>query len=266
MQRGDRAFVQPFVSIVTITKDNPSELDRTIESVAAQTFRNYEHIIVDGSAAPMLLEKCARVVRCPARGIANAFNRGMQEATGQFIIFLNAGDTFVAANTLDRAAAQIAKVANSRASVFFGDWYAWQKQKSKLIRASAGNLWRTNTLCHQAVLFPLGLHKKHLYDERLISGMDYDVYLRMASDAEFHYLGLPVANFFYGGISSSRMPAIQCIATRLMIRGMNHPRGAGSISGLPQALMRELVREAKRFVRGLVYRSDALCNLKGWRS
>lgn len=265
MQRSDLALVQPFVSIVTITKDNPSELARTIQSVAGQTFRDYEHIIVDGSATPLLLEKCFRVVRCPAKGIANAFNRGMQEATGQFIIFLNAGDTFVAATTLDRAAAQIAKVANSSATVFFGDWFAWQKQKSKLIRASAGNLWRANTLCHQAIFFPLGFHKKHLYDERLISGMDYDVYLRMAPDADFHYLGLPVANFFYGGISSSRMPAVQCIVTRLMIRGMNHPRGAGSISGLPQALMRELVREAKRLVRGLVYRSDALSRLKGWQ-
>jgi putative colanic acid biosynthesis glycosyltransferase len=265
MQRGDRALVQPFVSIVTITKDNPSELERTIESVAGQTFRDYEHIIVDSSAAPGLLNNCVHVVHWPATGIANAFNRGIQEATGRYVLFLNAGDTLVSSNILCSLAQYVNNGLHPEECVFYGDWYAWYKGRYKLITANARNLWRENGLCHQALIFPLSTHKQHLYDERLSLGMDYDVYLRINNKIPFVYVGFAIANFFYGGISFGEMPSFRAAFNRLIIRGINHPAGPGNISGMSGAFAIECRRAAKEILRSCCYRSSKILARSGWQ-
>lgn len=96
----------PLISIVTITYNAESEIGVTVQSVAQQSFRNFEHIIVDGASKDNTLfeaKKYAdnlRILSERDKGLYDAMNKGMSLAKGEYLIFLNAGDTFADSDTL----------------------------------------------------------------------------------------------------------------------------------------------------------------------
>lgn len=88
------------LTIITVTKDDPNGLARSLASAAAFRRQGAEHIVVDGSADAVLAEKLVnagdsgvRVISSPPRGIADAFNIGLQNTQGDWVWFLNGGDT-----------------------------------------------------------------------------------------------------------------------------------------------------------------------------
>lgn len=94
---------QPKFSVVTITYNDKSGLERTIESVRAQSYANFEHHIVDGlstdGAADVALKYAAadsRVIFTSEadRGIFHAMNKGAWRSSGDLLVFLNSGDIF----------------------------------------------------------------------------------------------------------------------------------------------------------------------------
>ncbi|MFG6385535.1 MAG: glycosyltransferase [Muribaculaceae bacterium] len=106
---------EPLFSIVTITYNASPTIERTIRSVASQSFNDYEHIIVDGASKDNTLEIIDRVpgkeLRTvysePDNGLYDAMNKGLGYANGQYLIFLNAGDKFHTSDTLAEIAETI---------------------------------------------------------------------------------------------------------------------------------------------------------------
>lgn len=101
----------PLISIITVTFNAGATLPATIKSVEEQTFRDFEYIIVDGKSRDNTLElaRTCRVsdIRIKSEsdnGIYDAMNKGIGMANGQYLIFLNAGDSFHAPDTLQRIA------------------------------------------------------------------------------------------------------------------------------------------------------------------
>ena len=121
------------LSIVTINYNNAEGLRKTLASVASQTFRDFEHIIVDGGSTDESVEiireyadneairlensKTDNLASSPHhlitlspitwisekdRGIYDAQNKGIRLAHGEYCYFLNAGDTFCADDVLER--------------------------------------------------------------------------------------------------------------------------------------------------------------------
>jgi len=87
----------PKLTIVSAVRHDQAGLDLTIASVSAEC-PWAEHVIVDGSDAPLRVapsEAALRVVHGRDRGISHAFNRGILAAQGEYVIFVNAGDSFV---------------------------------------------------------------------------------------------------------------------------------------------------------------------------
>ena len=98
---------EPLFSIITATYNAADTVGRTLASVDAQTFADYEHIVVDGASADgtTALVNAAenparRMISEPDRGLYDAMNKGIVAATGQYLIFLNAGDKFHSPDTL----------------------------------------------------------------------------------------------------------------------------------------------------------------------
>lgn len=98
---------EPLFSIITATYNAADTVGRTLASVDAQTFADYEHIVVDGASADgtAALVNAAenparRMISEPDRGLYDAMNKGIVAATGQYLIFLNAGDKFHSPDTL----------------------------------------------------------------------------------------------------------------------------------------------------------------------
>ena len=91
----------PLISIVTVTYNAGHCLRKTMESVARQDFKDYEHLIVDGASKDDTLKIAEeyqgsnlRVVSEPDKGLYDAMNKGLRLAKGKYILFLNAGDSF----------------------------------------------------------------------------------------------------------------------------------------------------------------------------
>lgn len=89
----------PKLSIITINYNNLEGLQRTVESVLNQTWREFEYIVIDGGStdgSAVYIEsqsdKIDYWVSEPDKGIYNAMNKGIAKATGDYLLFLNSGD------------------------------------------------------------------------------------------------------------------------------------------------------------------------------
>ena len=113
------------LSIITINYNNAEGLRKTLASVAAQTYPNIEHIIVDGNStdgsvdvireyestlASSLSPFASRLkwLSEPDKGIYNAMNKGIRMATGEYIEILNSGDILAAPDVTERMMAALA--------------------------------------------------------------------------------------------------------------------------------------------------------------
>lgn len=114
----------PLFAIITVCRNAAGTIGRTIASVDAQTFTDYEHLIVDGASTDATCDVASasgsprrRIVSEPDRGIYDAMNKGMAMTRGKYLIFLNAGDAFHNADVLERYARAI-KSANNPGIVY----------------------------------------------------------------------------------------------------------------------------------------------------
>ncbi len=91
----------PHISVVTVTLNDSVGLTYTVKSVEEQTYRNYEHIVVDGVSGDDTVEYCAATenrldnfsyVSEKDRGIFDAMNKGARMARGDLLVFLNSSD------------------------------------------------------------------------------------------------------------------------------------------------------------------------------
>ncbi len=89
----------PLVTIVTVSYNVVSTIERTILSVVNQTYSNIEYIIIDGGSTDgtvdiikKYMDKIAYWVSEPDKGIYDAMNKGILMAKGQWINFMNSGD------------------------------------------------------------------------------------------------------------------------------------------------------------------------------
>jgi glycosyltransferase involved in cell wall biosynthesis len=95
-----------FLSIVTVVRNDPDGLERTARSIYDQG-ADVEWIVIDGASTDGTLDRLAGLtpnvlVSEPDRGIYDAMNKGMRNATAEWITFLNAGDTYCESTTLAR--------------------------------------------------------------------------------------------------------------------------------------------------------------------
>lgn len=204
----------PLLSIVTIVRNNKSVLE-TLASLAKQTANDWELLVVDGCStdgtsellASFLSEHAmpARHIREPDTGISDALNKGVRLACGEWLLFLNGGDSLHSDTSL---AEILSLLRNSRSDVVCGAASMEGQEKQFL---SHGN-WRLlddpayfwNPVCHQATFFRREWHSKFLYDARLRYTMDLDVLLRMRrAGGTFETIPRIICRYRLGGLTSS---------------------------------------------------------------
>ena len=177
-------MAQPLFSIITITFNAATTLPATLCSVKEQTFTNYEYIVVDGASRDntvALVEASqlpVRMVSEPDKGLYDAMNKGLKMATGEYLIFLNAGDSFHAPDTLQRVAEAIG---DNRPGVVYGETAIVDADRNFLmmrrLQAPEKLTWRSFSngmlVCHQAFIA-----------RRDISPM-YDLQYRYSADVDW---------------------------------------------------------------------------------
>ena len=98
------------LSIITINYNNATGLQKTFDSVFAQTFTGYEYIVIDGGSgdgSKALIEQHSPKIKYwvseQDKGVYHAMNKGIQRATGEYVLLLNSGDCFNGTTILQQA-------------------------------------------------------------------------------------------------------------------------------------------------------------------
>jgi glycosyltransferase involved in cell wall biosynthesis len=203
----------PLISIITPTFNSESFLRGNLGSIQNQSYKNIEHIIIDGGSTDQTLSIIhnvapeAIVVSEPDRGIADAFNKGIQLATGVIIGIINSDDAY--ANVLHLVAQ--AYEDSDLDFILHGDIRFFNERKSYYKKPRPlPNLFFYIDLpyYHPTVFVP-----KRIYDDvGLFSfhykiAMDYDFLLRAKLKGyQFKYLPVVVAHFRLGGKANLNAP------------------------------------------------------------
>ena len=107
--------LKPKFSIITVTYNAASVITPTLQSIAAQSYRNFEFLLIDGGSSDNTVEivrnsgiEIAVLVSERDKGLYDAINKGIARATGDYLCFLNAGDSFHTPDVLEKMVASIA--------------------------------------------------------------------------------------------------------------------------------------------------------------
>lgn len=194
-------------SIITVCLNAGDDLIETVESVLNQTFSNYEIVIKDGFSTDGSVEKLPddphiRFVQCKDKSVYDAMNQAIAYASGDYCIFINAGDTLYDHTTLR----QISDFIKDNP----GDFYYG---KSHTVSSGVMNYgpaevtkyycYRT-TMCHQAMVIKTSYLKERGYDTSYIISADREwmVYAFVQAKMRFVRMPMVVSNYKGGGISS----------------------------------------------------------------
>lgn len=116
---------RPLISVITVCRNAEAAVATTVRNVASQSFGDFEHILIDGASTDSTLDAARaqasprlRILSEPDKGIYDAMNKGMRLAKGEYIIFMNAGDTFADSGSLRKYADAIEK---HNPDIIYGD-------------------------------------------------------------------------------------------------------------------------------------------------
>lgn len=194
----------PRVSIITVTYNAEPLLERTLQSVLAQRYADKEIVVVDGQSSDgtvAVIKRHAAAIQSwisePDKGIYDAMNKGVRMATGDWILFMNAGDTFASDDVLQRL---FDAVDPAQADVVYGDVV-----KGGVVKAAPRQyrLYHRMLFCHQSVLTRRSCLVDTPFDIRHRLSADFKFFLlQYQRGARFQYVPLPVSVFDTGGVSN----------------------------------------------------------------
>ena len=200
------------ITVVTVCYNVVSTIEATIKSVLGQTHDDIEYIIIDGGSTDGTVDVIRRYapqlaywVSEPDKGIYDAMNKGLAKATGDYINFMNAGDTFSSPTTV----ADIVKNIKPDTDVIYGDAISVDADGTRRIvpggydlsRLPMGPVYRhnasfTRTSLHKQITFATDLA------DRFQHALDfYQIYTMWKRGAKFHKADVTVVDYEKGGTS-----------------------------------------------------------------
>lgn len=197
------------ISIITINFNNLNGLIKTVESVLNQTNKDYEYIIIDGGSTDGSKEYIESKsvhfdlwVSEPDKGIFNAMNKGIEKATGDYLLFLNSGDCLNGNNILN----EFLNHNDFQGDIIYGD-LKFEKGRMKFPNQLTPFFFVISSLPHQATLFKREVFESMgLYDELLKISSDRSFYIKCFLSNQFHFQYLPIelTLFDQKGISNDK--------------------------------------------------------------
>ena len=214
------SHITPLFSIITVTYHAESVLEETILSVVSQTYHNIEYIIVDGASKDRTLsienkyrDKIQAVVSEPDKGLYDAMNKGLKMAKGEYVCFLNAGDTFHEDDTLQLIVHQLNK-SNVLPDVIYGETALVDAQRHfvRMRRLQTPDTlnWKSfrqgMLVCHQAFIAKRALAET--YDLNYRFSADFDWCIRVMKKASLlHNTRLTLIDYLDEGMTTKNRKA-----------------------------------------------------------
>lgn len=212
-------------TVVTITYNAEAVLQRTLDSVLRQTYEGVEHLIIDGASTDgtlQLLEAYKAendninhetlnikpshkviILSEPDHGIYDAMNKGLSQASGDYIVYMNAGDCFPKDDTLEQIVHRCRLTespSDELPGVLYGNTDIIDGEGRYLhprrLQPPARLTWRSfrhgMLVCHQAFYARCDIAKNLQYDTRYKYSADVDWCIRVMRETE--RMGLTLCN------------------------------------------------------------------------
>ena len=195
------------LSIITINFNNLSGLEKTSKSIHLQTYLDYEWLVVDGGSTDGSLDFIKTIANSRLKyisekddGIYDAQNKGIQNTTGEYLLFLNSGDSFYQNNSLESIFLQ-----NPKEDFLYFDLYM-NEEIIKYPQKIDYLFLFTNIINHQSQIIHRSVFEKYgLYNKEYSFSADYDFLLRIFRDFKISYKHFPIVLSSYDttGVTSS---------------------------------------------------------------
>lgn len=202
------------VSVITVCKNAGRLLEKTILSVLTQSTDNYEYIIQDGGSDDNTLDIARlyenkfkkRNVRFTINsekdnGIYDGMNAAIDKCKGEWVIFLNAGDTFYDIKVLDC----FEKIGiKPEIDLVYGHTnYVFLNNKRLIVIRKKEDVFNGKGICQQSIFYKKKILEERKFDTKykLLADYEYLLYL-IKQNYKFLYINLIVSNYDYNGISS----------------------------------------------------------------
>ena len=220
-------------SVITITYNAEKVLQRTLDSVLCQTYGGVEHLIIDGASKDDTLTLAEAykqqsdasdnghkviIQSEPDQGIYDAMNKGLTQAYGDYVVYLNAGDFFPSNDTLEQIVHRCRLTelpSDSLPGVLYGNTDIVDGEGRFLhprrLQPPAQLTWRSfrhgMLVCHQAFYARTDIAKNLQYDTRYRFSADVDWCIRIMKEAEKQGLEIKgtkntISQFYTGGATT----------------------------------------------------------------
>lgn len=200
-------------SVITIVRNGKPFVAQTISSVLSQDYLNFEYIVIDGASTDgtvdLIRQQEARIskwVSEPDQGIADAFNKGLSFATGDYVLFLNSDDMLAGANVLEKMARKIKQAGFP--ALIYGDCDVLERESGEVlyrasIQYSPTQLRLGQMLPHPSMFAQRACFEKcGVFDTKFKIGMDYEWLLRCALKEKVVHVTMLVTRVRSGGMST----------------------------------------------------------------
>lgn len=220
----------PRVSVITVIYNGEAFLERTIQSVINQTYPAIEYIIIDGGSKDgtvAIIQKyqhnIAYWVSEPDRGLYDAMNKGLAVATGEYVLFLNAGDTFFDNHTLQNVFIHW----QPNVDIFYGETLIVDDKGSiignRRLKAPENLTWKSfrdgMLVCHQSIIIRRSITKPYNLKYRIAS--DFDWVLNALKNASVIVnTHIYISRFVDGGLNKQKIP--RALLERFIIMSKNY--------------------------------------------
>lgn len=216
------------ISIVTITYNCVDTIECTLQSVVSQDCgdNNWEYIVIDGGSNDGTIEVLKKYdstfsyfISESDKGIYDAMNKAIGVASGEWIIFMNAGDCFVNEHTISDI---MQSTFDKNVDVIYGDAVAKYPWGKILLPARFFSEHDINLpFCHQSTLVRTNLMKERKFDLKYKIAADYNFFYSLFKEKRiFQYITMPIAIYDAIGFSTSRV--LETYMEVAKIRNANH--------------------------------------------
>lgn len=200
------------ISIITVTFNCQGSIESTINSILMQDFSNFELIIIDGASTDgtlNVINKYKRRIKCivsePDNGIFDAMNKGIERAAGDFVLFMNSGDTFVNNHVLSLINF------DKEYGVIYGNMVINIRNKKLECKPEpffkSKDYIKTMGICHQCIFVRTDLAKHYKFSQEFKIAADFNMIFQIWKKGyKFKYVDVPIANYDTTGFSAQNYP------------------------------------------------------------
>ena len=193
--------MSPKISVITVCYNAVSTIETTLLSVIAQSYADIEYIVIDGASTDGttdIIKKHAEHINfwCsePDYGIFDAMNKGLQKATGEWVVFMNAGDSFYSQETISEISGEL----SNEWTMVYGDTQYIRSTGTEIEQAFEPRyILRNMPTSHQSFFIKTAIAKEIGFDTRYRYAADYNMVYQIYTkySGKTKHVTIPVSSY-----------------------------------------------------------------------